>query len=101
MRYDNHLGRAKQEARKAVSNLHQGERGEVLAVGAHIQFLAQPVGDADQLRAAIGAIQPSDSRSSYGEFAMALRPMSQLTHMPLEVHCASDMQNSALPPAFA
>jgi len=101
MRYDNHLGRAKQEARKAVSNLHQGERGEVLAVGSHIQFLTQPVEDADQLRAAIEAIQPSDSRSSYGEFARALRTMSQLSHMPLEVHFASDMQKSSMPPAFA
>src|SRR5260370_9554060 len=100
MRYDNHLGRAKQEARKAVSNLHQGERGEVLAVGSHIQFLTQPVEDADQLRAAIEAIQPSDSRSSYGEFARALRTMSQLSKMPLEVHFVSDMQKSSLPPAF-
>src|SRR5690349_2311346 len=92
MRYDNHLARAKQEARRTVSNLHQGERGQVLAVGSRIQFLTQPVEDADQLRAAIDAIQPSDSRSSYGEFARALRTMSQLSHMPLEVHFASDMQ---------
>src|SRR5260370_21626530 len=101
MRYDNHLGRAKQEARKAVSNLHQGERGEVLAVGSHIQFLTEPVEDAAQLRDAIEATQPSDSRSSYGEFARALRTMSQLSHMPLEVHFASDMQKSSMPPAFA
>ncbi len=100
MRYADHMARAKQEARKAVSNLNPGERGQVLAVGARIQYLTQPVEDADQLKAAIEAIQPSDSRSSYGEFARALRTMSQLSKMPLEVHFVSDMQKSSLPPAF-
>jgi hypothetical protein len=101
MRYADHMARAKQEARKAVSNLNSGERGQVLAVGSRIQYLTQPVEDADQLRAAIEAIQPSDSRSSYGEFARALRTMSQLSKTPLEVHFVSDMQKSSLPPAFA
>ncbi|HYL75968.1 MAG TPA: BatA domain-containing protein [Bryobacteraceae bacterium] len=101
MRYGDHLARAKQEALKAVSNLQSGERGQALAVGSHIHFLTQPVEDADQLKAAIHAIQPSDEQSSYGELARALRTIAQSSRIPLEVHFVSDMQKSSLPPAFA
>ena len=101
MRYDDHLSRAKQQAMNAVSELHPGERGQVLAVGSRVHFLTQPVEEADQLKAAIQGIQPSDEQSSYGEFARALRTISQSSRTPLEVHFASDMQKSSLPPAFA
>ena len=100
MRYGDHLARAKQQALQAVSNLNSGERGQVLAVNSHIQFLTQQVEDADQLKAAIQAIQPTDEQSYYGEFARALRTISQASKMPLEVHFISDMQKSSLPPAF-
>ena len=100
MRYNDHLARAKQAALQAVSNLRNGERGQVLAIGSHIHFMTQQVEDADQLKAAIQSIQPSDERSSFGELARALRTLSQSVHMPLEVHLVSDMQKSSLPPAF-
>jgi hypothetical protein len=101
MRYDDHLARAKQQAMNAVSQLAPGERGQVLAVGSRVHFLTQPVEQADQLKAAIQAIRPSDEQSSYGEFARALRTIQQSSRIPLEVHFASDMQKSSLPPAFA
>ncbi len=101
MRYDDHLARAKQQAMNAVSELHPGERGQVLAIGSRVHFLTQPVEEADQLKAAIQGIQPSDEQSSYGEFARALRTISQSSRIPLEVHFASDMQKSSMPPAFA
>ena len=101
MRFGDHLARAKQEALRAVSNLNAGERGQVLAVGSRIHMLTQPVEDADQLKAAIQSIQPSDERSSYGEFARVLRTIAQSSRVPLEVHFISDMQKSSLPPSFA
>jgi len=101
MRYGDHLARAKQQALSAVSNLQAGERGQVLSVGSRIHFLTQPVEEADQLKAAIQAIQPSDERSSFGELARALRTIEQSSRIPLEVHFASDLQKSSLPPAFA
>jgi Aerotolerance regulator N-terminal/von Willebrand factor type A domain len=101
MRYDDHLARAKQQAMNAVSELGPGERGQVLAIGSRVHFLTQPVEQADQLKAAIQSIQPSDEQSSYGEFARALRTIAQSSRIPLEVHFASDMQKSSLPPAFA
>jgi hypothetical protein len=101
MRYDDHLARAKQQALNAVSQLNPGERGQVLAVGSRVHFLTQPVEAADQLKAAIQAIRPSDEQSSYGEFARALRTIQQSSRIPLEVHFATDTQKSSLPPAFA
>ncbi len=101
MRYDDHLARAKQAALNAVSNLNPGERGQVLAVGSRVHFLTQPVEEADQLKAAIQGIQPSDEQSSYGELARALRTISQTSRIPLEVHFSSDLQKSSMPPAFA
>jgi hypothetical protein len=101
MRYGDHFSRAKQEALNAVSNLNAGERGQVLEVGSHIHMLTQPVEEADQLKAAIQSIQPSDERSSYGEFARTLRTVAQSARVPLEVHFVSDMQKSSLPPSFA
>ncbi|HEX6898002.1 MAG TPA: BatA domain-containing protein [Bryobacteraceae bacterium] len=101
MRYGNHLDRAKQVALSAVSNLNGDERGQVLTVGSRVHFMTQPVPDADQLKAAIQSIQPSDERSSFGELARALRTIEQSVHVPLEVHLVSDMQKSSLPPAFA
>jgi Aerotolerance regulator N-terminal/von Willebrand factor type A domain len=101
MRYDDHLPRAKQAAMNAVSQLNPGERGQVLSVGSRVHFLTQPVEDSNQLKAAIQGIQPSDEQSSYGELARALRTIQQTSRMPLEVHFASDMQKSSMPPAFA
>ena len=101
MRYGDHLARAKQQALSAVSNLNAGERGQILAVGSRIHMLTQPVEEADQLKAAIQSIQPSDERSSYGELARTLRTIAQSSRMPLEVHFVSDMQKSSLPPSFA
>jgi hypothetical protein len=101
MRYGDHLARAKQEALGAVSHLNAGKRGQVLAVGSRIHMLTQPVEEADQLKAAIQSIQPSDERSSYGELARTLRTIAQSSRMPLEVHFVSDMQKSSLPPSFA
>jgi hypothetical protein len=101
MRYDDHLARAKQAALNAVSQLNPGERGQVLAIGSRVHFLTQPVEEADQLKAAIQGIQPSDEQSSYAELARALRTISQTSKIPLEVHFASDLQKSSMPPAFA
>ena len=101
MRYDDHLARAKQQAMNAVSQLQPGERGQVLAIGSRVHFLTQPIEEADQLKAAIQGIRPSDDLSSYGEFARALRTIQQTSRIPLEVDFVSDMQKSSLPPAFA
>ena len=101
MRTGDRLARAKQDALEAVSHLRAGDRGEVLAVDSQVEVLAQPTDDASQLRAAIQTIAPTDRRSSYAELARTLRSIAEATHMPLEVHFATDDQRTSMPPAFA
>ena len=64
-------------------------------------FSARLISGAAALRAAIAAVQPGDSRASFGELARYLRTLSEGQKMPLEVHLASDLQKSAMPPGFA
>ena len=101
MRYGDHLAHAKQDALNALSSLHGGEQAQVLALNSKVNVLTQPTEDVGVLRAAIDSISASDERSSYGEFARALRAISQNARVPLAVHLFSDMQKSSLPPAFA
>ncbi len=100
MRTGDRLARAKDEALAALSRLQQGQRGEVLALDSQVEVLAGPTDDVNQLRAAVQAIAPTDRRSSYAELARSLRAISEATHIPLEVHFATDTQKTSLPPAF-
>ena len=72
----------------------------MVALGGQVQALTQVVSDPGELRAAVKSIQPGDSRASFGELARYVRTLSESTHMPLEVHLASDLQKSAMPPGF-
>ncbi|MBI4909450.1 MAG: BatA domain-containing protein [Acidobacteria bacterium] len=100
MRIGDRFTRAKREAAQVLAGKGGREQAQVLAIGATVHAMTQPVTDPGELRAAVEAIQQSDSRSSYGEMARALRSIEQSARMPLEVHLFSDMQKSALPPAF-
>src|SRR5579864_5154547 len=101
MRAADHLSKAKDEALSLISGLKPGEQAQVVALGGQVQALTQLISDPAELRAAINIIEPSDSRASFGELARYVRTLSESTHMPLEVHLASDLQKSALPPGFA
>jgi hypothetical protein len=101
MRAGNRLAQAKDEAMKVVNNLKPGDQAQVIALGGNVQALTQVVTDPAQLRAAVTAIQPSDSRASFGELARYLRTLADAQKLPLDVHLASDLQKSAMPPGFA
>ena len=101
MRAGNRLAQAKDEAMKVVNNLKPGDSAQVIALAGNVQALTQVVTDPAQLRAAVAAIQPSDSRASFGELARYLRTLADAQKMPLDVHLASDLQKSAMPPGFA
>ena len=100
MRYGNHLDKARQQALDAVGSLGGGDKAQVVALGSQVQYLTELTDDRDALRAAITGIKPGDGRSSYGEFARAMRTMAQDLKGPLELHLFSDMQKSSMPPAF-
>ena len=101
MRDGDRLARAKEQAMQVLGNLKPGDQAQVIALAGQVQSLTQVVNDPGALRAAVAAVQPSDSRASYGELARYLRTLSEGQKMPLEVHLASDMQRSAMPPGFA
>ena len=100
MRDGDRLARAKNEAEKVLANLKAGDQAQVIALAGQVQALTQVINDPAALRAAVASIQPGDSRASYGELARYLRTLSEAQKMPLEVHLASDMQKSAMPPGF-
>ena len=64
----------------------------MIALAGQVQALTQVINDPAELRAAVAAIQPGDSRGSFGELARYLRTVSEGQKLPLEVHLASDLQ---------
>jgi hypothetical protein len=96
MREGDRMGRAKREA---LARLAPGRRTQVIAFANEAHLLNQPTSDPATLRGAIEAIQPTDSRGSYGELVRTLRVLAG--REPLDVHLFSDLQKSSMPPAFA
>jgi hypothetical protein len=101
MRAADRLAKAKNEALDVLTKLTPGQTAQVVALGGRVQALTQVIADPAALRAAVGAIEPTDSRASFGELARYLRTLSESIKTPLEVHLVSDLQKSALPPGFA
>ncbi len=62
--------------------------------------MTQQTNDPAELRGAVAAIKPSDSRASFGELARFTRTLAESSKMPIEVHLVSDLQKTALPPGF-
>jgi len=101
MRDGDRLDRAKNQAMQVLASLRPGDQAQVIALAGQVQALTQVSTDSAALRAAVAAVQPGDSRASFGELARYLRTLSEAQKMPIEVHLASDLQNSAKPPGFA
>jgi len=101
MRAGDRLARAKQEAMNVIGSLRPGEQAQVIALSGNVQAMTQLVADPAELRAAVASIQPSDGRSSFGELARFARTVSDAQKMPIDLHLASDLQKSSMPPGFA
>ncbi|MEO8049398.1 MAG: BatA and WFA domain-containing protein [Acidobacteriota bacterium] len=101
MRDGDRLDRAKNQALQVLGSLRPGDQAEVIALAGQVQALTQVTNDSAALRAAVASVQPGDSRASFGELARYLRTLSEAQKMPIEVHLASDLQKSAMPPGFA
>lgn len=101
MRQADRLEKAQSQAAATLSKLRPEDRGLVLAFGSQVHLMGEPSTDVSGLRAQIRAIQPSDDHSSYAELAHALRSLTLSSHMPVEGHLFSDMQQTSMPPSFA
>jgi hypothetical protein len=94
------LEKAKAEALDIVSKIPAGTQAQVIALAGTTQAMTQQTVDPGELRAAVAAIQPSDSRASYGELSRYLRTLAENTKTPIEAHLVSDLQKSGMPPGF-
>ena len=101
MRQGGRLDRAKSDAMGAISALRPPARGQVIAFASELKLMTQPSSDPAELRAAVAAIEPSDSAGSFGQLARGLRSIAQSAQIPVELHLFSDMQKSSLPPSFS
>jgi len=101
MRQGDRLERARREALAVLSRLRGGARVQVLAFAAQVRLAGQATRDPEEARAALAAIEATDSRGSYAELARALRSLAAAEKAPLAVHLFSDMQKTSWPPAFS
>jgi hypothetical protein len=100
MRAGDRLPRAKQMAKSDIAALGPGQRGQTLAFGARVQAMSEVTDDHAPLLAAVDAIEPSDTRTSFAELARAARSMARSLQLPVKVQLYSDMQQSGFPPNF-
>src|ERR1700722_5023615 len=97
---ESRLDKAKRQALDVISGIPATTAAEVVALGGTVEAMTQQTPDPAELRAAVAAIKPSDSRASFGELARFTRTLSESAKMPIEVHLISDLQKSAMPPGF-
>lgn len=97
---ESRLDKAKREALDIISGIPPTTTAEVLALRGTVEAMTQPTTDPSELRGAVAAIKPSDSRASFGELARFTRTLAESSKMPIEVHLVSDLQKTALPPGF-
>jgi hypothetical protein len=100
MRASGRLDEAKSAAKSVVRGMRPGQRGQVLAFGARVEALSEVTDDKGSLDAAIDAIRPSDTRTSFAELVRALKAIAQSLNVPLDAHVYSDMQQTGMPANF-
>jgi hypothetical protein len=97
---ENKLSRARTGAVQVIDSLPAGAKARVLSFGSTSQLLTGAIDARDELKAAIGSVKPTASRSSLGDLAASLRNLGRTAGEPVTVHLFSDLQRSSMPPAF-
>ena len=101
MNYGDRWERAVAEAEGVIDALEPADRAQILAVGPGVRVITQPVGSQQELRSALGTLEPTASRNSYGDLAEAVRTLAPDADVPVTVHVFSDFQASAMPGRFS
>ncbi len=100
MRAGTRLSEAKNQARSMVDSLRAGQKAEIAAFGSRVQVMSEVTDDHNSLKAAIEAIEPGDTRTSYAEFARSMRSIATSLKVPLAVEMYTDEQQSGWPSNF-
>lgn len=95
------LETAKAEALKVLGAKPARTRAQAATIDSRFRLLGEPTEKADELKALLAAVTLTDSQSSYGELANALRTYARANRQALEVHLFTDLQRSSMPPAFS
>jgi hypothetical protein len=101
MRAGTRFANAKQQALEQLARRPGDQKAQIVAFGAHMQVLTQPLQDGAALHAALESIQPGDEHGSFGELGRGLRALAENASEPVEAHFFSDLQNTAMPANFA
>lgn len=101
MRYGDHMERAKSLAREALARGAGSEPVEVAALDSDVAFLTSATRDRGVLEGAVASIEPGDGGTSFAALTRALRGVAESQHKALDVVLFSDVQQTAMPPAFA
>lgn len=101
MNYGDRWDRAAAEAEDVIDALEPADRAQILAVGPGVRVITQPIGSREELRVALGTLEPTASRNSYGDLAEAVRTLAPDADVPVTVHVFSDFQQSAMPGRFS
>lgn len=101
MRAADRLAEAKREALEALAARRPRDRAQVIALSSSVNALTPATRDPGELRAAIAAIAPGDSRGSFAALGAAMRSLAASESAPIELHLFSDMQRTGMPPSFA
>ncbi|MCZ6888131.1 MAG: BatA and WFA domain-containing protein, partial [Gammaproteobacteria bacterium] len=101
MNYGDRWDRAVSGAQEVIDGLGPADRAQILAIGPGVRVVTQPIADQTELQTALGTLEPSASRNSYGDLAEAVRTLAPGADVPVTVHLFSDFQNSAMPGRFS
>jgi hypothetical protein len=100
MRSGTRLSQARNEAKSAVAGLRAGQKAQVLAFGSRVQVMSEVTDDHAALNAAVDAIEPGDSRTSFAELSRSVRSISSSLKLPMSLELYSDLQQSGWPANF-
>ena len=98
MRAGSRFADAKQAALQLLASRPRSQPAQVIALGARLSVLTQPIQDAGALRSAVESMQPTDARANLGELARGVRALVETVRTPVELHLFSDMQKTGMPP---
>ncbi len=95
MTYATNFERMKAEARDRVDAMNPGDRIALVSFDEKATLLAMPSGDPEELKALVGALEPSSEKTSYYEaFTLADRVLTQLQDYNRELVVISDFQRN-------
>ncbi len=101
MRQGDRFADAKKAALDQVNAMRADDRAQIISFGGPARLLTEMISDKQNLRAAVTGLEPGDDANAYSELARMLRSNSESLKTTIDAHVYTDLQKSAMPPAFS